>query len=592
MSEIIADYGLLADSTTGALVGKSGSIDWLCLPRFDSPACCAALLGNDANGRWLVAPRDPVEAVERHYRGNSMIIDTEFTNSSGKVVLTDAMHGRIGIRDVLRLVRGQQGRVDMHMELCLRCDYGQIVPEFVQSSDTCISASVGPDCFLLAASVPMKIEEDSTVIADFCVDSSQEVSFSISWSHSASEIPSPPDVSEALQEVAIRWHKWASKYKGDGPWSAAVLRSLLVLRALSDHATGALVAAPTTSLPEEPGGKKNWDYRYCWLRDGAFAVSALIESGFAEEAKGWHAWLLRAVGRTPEKLQIMYGLAGERRLPEASIEWLSGYENSRPVQVGNAASEQFQLDVYGEVLSLMYLARHHGIYSDQRSWNLVKGLVDQVLRDWHKPGSGLWESRSHKQQYTESKAMAWVALDRAIRSAEEFGLDGPLEQWRKSRSEIHEQVCWAGFNPVLNSFVQYYGADTLDASLLLLPLVGFLPAEDPRIVGTVAAIEKHLLRDGLVLRYLSDGEGNTDAPREGVFLACSFWLVENYVLQNRLSDAEALFLRLLELRNDLGLLSEEYDCDRKRLIGNFPQALSHIALINAAQRLTRAKLKS
>lgn len=589
MSEPIADYGLIADSTTAGLVGKTGSIDWLCLPRFDSPACCAAILGSPANGRWLLTPADPAQTVERKYRGNTMILETEFTNSSGTVILTDAMHHRGEARDVLRLIKGTKGKVAMRMELCLRCDYGQIVPLFVQLSPTRIRAILGPDCFILASSVPIQLGEDSIVTADFSIGRSEEISFSISWSHSSGKSAEPPDVNKALQAVSSRWREWADKYQGNGPWSDAVLRSLLVLRALSDHATGAVVAAPTTSLPEEPGGKKNWDYRFCWLRDGSFAVGALIDSGFAEEAKNWHAWLLRALGRSPDKLQIMFGLAGERRLPEASIPWLSGYEDSRPVHVGNQASEQFQLDVYGEVLNLMYLARHHKIYSGQESWNLEKGLAEQVLKDWHKPGSGLWESRSHKQQYTESKVMAWVALDRVIRSAEEFDLDGPLDLWRATRLEIHQQVCTAGFNPTLNSFVQYYGADTLDASLLLLPLVGFLPGKDPRIVGTVAAIEKHLLRDGLVLRYHSDGEGTMSSPQEGAFLACSFWLVENYVLQDRLKDAEALFERLLSLRNDLGLLSEEYDCHRNCLIGNFPQALSHIALINAAQRLSRAK---
>jgi GH15 family glucan-1,4-alpha-glucosidase len=584
MTQAIEDYAVIGNCETVALVGRNGSIDWLGFPRYDSAACFAALLGTEENGRWLIAPANEVISTKRRYREGTAVLETEFATAEGSILLIDCLDRSPDHADVLSLVRGLRGRVAIHLELVLRFEYGMVVPWVSRTADGRVRAVAGPDQVILSA--PVKLEgRDLKTVADFTVTEGQEVPFSLRWSQSFHSIPSSPEVSTSVEHVTQLWRRWTDRYKTESPWREAVLRSLVTLKCLTHHATGGIVAAGTTSLPEQIGGERNWDYRYCWLRDATFTLFALLGSGFHDEAKAWREWLVRAAAGSPDKMQIMYGVAGERRLNEFEIPWLAGYGNSRPVRIGNAASEQVQLDVFGEVLDLLFQYRRAGFREFEASWSLEKALVEQLSHLWQEPDEGIWEIRGVPRHFTHSKVMAWVAVDRAVQTIEHFDAKGPLERFRKLRSHIHAEVCERGFNTELNSFVQYFGGRTLDASLLLLPLVGFLPPEDPRMVGTLAAIEKTLLRDGFVIRY--EPESGVDGLRgsEGVFLACSFWLADNYVLQGRLGEAQDLFERLLILRNDVGLLAEEYDPISGRQLGNFPQAFSHVALVNTAHNL-------
>jgi GH15 family glucan-1,4-alpha-glucosidase len=581
MAQKIEDYAVMGNGATAALVGKNGSIDWLSFPRFDSAACLSALLGSEDNGFWKIAPASPQTEVHRKYRPGTLVLETEFSTPEGAVIVTDCMDRRGDDQDVLRLVRGIRGCVPMCMELVLRFEYGSVVP-WVTRQRGGLRAIAGPEMVILDTEAPLRNENFRTY-SEFAVQAGQEIPFSLTWARSYVKGVSSPDVKTAIAKQTAAWEKWSSGFHGQCEWPEAVLRSLITLKALTHHQTGGIIAAATTSLPEEIGGERNWDYRYCWLRDSTFTLYALMESGFHEEAKAWREWLLRAIAGNPGQMQIMYGLAGERRLAEYELPWLKGYEGSQPVRVGNAASAQLQLDVYGEVMDSLYLARKVGLTSLEAAWNLQRALVTELEKIWDKPDEGIWEVRAGRRQFTYSKVMTWVAFDRAVRTIEEFGADGPLERWRKIRSQIHEEVCKSGFNKKKNSFVQYFGADALDASLLLLPLVGFLPSDDPRIQGTIAAVEKELLVGGFVLRYRTDQTKDGLKGKEGVFLACSFWLVDNYILQNRAREARELFERLLNLRNDVGLLSEEYDPRARRQLGNFPQAFSHLALANSAR---------
>jgi GH15 family glucan-1,4-alpha-glucosidase len=581
----IEDYALIGNCETVPLVGRDGSIDWMCLPRFDSAACFAALLGGSEKGRWLIAPSVEAIRVHRAYHGHTLVLDTVFETDSGAVCVRDFMSRRDRITDLFRVVRGLTGSVPVRTELRVRFDYGSAVPWVSRLPDGRLQFASGPDRATLDASVTLR-GVDMCTVGEFRISAGEEVYFSFSWTPSYRAPPSAVQPGDALLKAESFWGEWMRKYNSTDEWGDAVPRSLLTLKALTHRATGGIVAAASMSLPEKLGGSRNWDYRYCWLRDATFALYAFIGAGHLAEARAWREWLIRAIGGNPGQLQIMYGVSGERRLREYEAGWLPGYERSVPVRIGNAAAGQLQLDVYGEVLDALYVARKAGLAAEGASWSLERALVTHLETIWRRPDEGIWEVRGGRKQFTYSKVMTWVAFDRAVRSVEEFGLEGPLVHWRSIRDAIHQEVCEHGFNAGRNSFVQSYEGAALDASLLLLPLVGFLPADDPRIRGTVAAIERNLLRDGLVLRYLSDESMEGLPPGEGVFLACSFWLVDNYVLQGRRQEARALFQRLLSLRNDVGLLAEQYDSETKRQLGNFPQALSHLALINTARNLS------
>src|SRR4051794_37145741 len=585
----IESYAVIGNCETAALVGRDGSIDWLSLPRFDSAACFAALLGAPENGRWQIAPSLPHLQVTRRYRPDSLILETEFKTAEGHVLLVDCMSRRDGAADLVRGVRGLRGRSRMQMELIIRLEYGSVIPWVRHLDDGRLTAVAGPDRLTLWTTAELRGEDFKTV-ADFVVDEGEEITFSLTWSPSFRPVPVPADANAVLETVAEFWHGWSKAHsnEGSGEWSEAVLRSALTLKALAHFETGGIIAAATTSLPEQLGGARNWDYRFCWLRDATITLYALMNSGFIDEAQAWREWLLRAVAGNPAQMQIMYGIAGERRLTEYEVTWLRGYEDAAPVRIGNAASDQLQLDVYGEVLDALYQARRMGLPFSEAAWDLERALLGHLETIWDQPDEGMWEVRSGRRHFTHSKVMAWVAFDRAVRSIDEFGLSGPREKWDALRDRIHAEVCHKGFNAELNCFVQSYGDTELDASLLLLPLVGFLPADDTRIKGTVSAVEQHLLKDGFVVRYDTATSVDGLVGEEGVFLACSFWLVDNYILQGRDEDARTLFERLLALRTDLGLLAEEYDLKVKRLVGNFPQAFSHVALINTAHNLTRA----
>jgi len=587
MTLLIEDYALIGNNATAALVGRNGSIDWLCFPRFDSAACFAALLGSPENGHWSIAPRAAQPTVTRRYREGTLVLETEFSIPEGRAVVVDCMDRRGEHQDVVRLVRGVHGRVPMEMELAIRFEYGTVVPWVSRIEDGRLCAIAGPDRIVLAAPIELR-GEDLKTRAGFEVEAGQTVPFTLTWSPSFSPTPASPDAATVVEHVTHGWEKWSSQHTPKGPYKEAVLRSLITLKALTHHETAGIVAAATTSLPEQIGGSRNWDYRFCWLRDAAYTLYALLESGFKEEAKAWREWLLRAVAGKPDQMQIMYGLAGERRLTEFELPELPGYEGSQPVRIGNAASEQLQLDVYGELLDSAYLARRKGMPGSEAGWNLARAAVNHLETIWTKPDDGIWEIRGPRRHFVHSKVMVWVAVDRAVRIMQEFGEGGPLERWIRLRRDIREEVCRLGFSRELNSFVQYYGSKELDASLLLVPLVGFLPPDDPRILGTIAAIEKNLLHDGFVARYNTRSAVDGLSGDEGVFLACSFWLVDNYVLQRRDDEARALFERLFGLRNDVGLLSEEYDPKEHRQLGNFPQAFSHLALINSAHNLSGA----
>jgi GH15 family glucan-1,4-alpha-glucosidase len=586
MPSRIEDYALIGDCHTAALVGRDGSIDWLCFPHFDSGACFAALLGTPEHGRWLLAPRTEVRAVRRRYREGTLVLETEFETADGLIAVIDFMPGRGQAANVVRMVEGRRGTVPMHTELVLRSDYGAIEP-WLQHTDSGVWAIAGPDSFRLHTAIPLQ-RRDLTSVADFTVAAGQRQAFILGWNPSHEEVPAPIDPWEALRETEAWWQEWASRCAYQGPWREAVVRSLITLKALTYVPTGGMVAAATTSLPEQLGGVRNWDYRYCWLRDATFTLYALLNAGYREEARAWRRWLLRAAAGRPAATNIMYGLAGERRLTELELDWLPGYAGSRPVRIGNAASRQFQLDIYGEVLDAMYQSRRFGLEPEEAGWRLEQEFVRYVEEVFGNPDEGIWEVRGPRRHFTHSKVMAWVAVDRAVKSVEHFHVEGPLAQWRQLRATIHEQVCREGFDPALNSFVQSYGSKDLDASLLMIPLVGFLPASDPRVRGTVTAIERGLMRNGFVARYTTRPAVEGLPPGEGVFLACTFWLADNLVLIGRYEEARQTFERVLSLCNDVGLLSEEYDPQTRRLVGNFPQAFSHVGLVNTAMNLSPA----
>jgi GH15 family glucan-1,4-alpha-glucosidase len=585
MSLRIEDYALIGDTQTAALVGRDGSVDWWCAPRFDSGACFAALLGKEQHGRWLIAPKGAiVRPVSRRYRPGTLILETEFATNEGRVRVIDYMPIRGRWPDIVRIVEGLEGSVPMQLELVVRFDYGSIVP-WVRQRGTLLQAVAGPDALVLRCDVPLR-GHDLTTVAEFTVAKGDRVPFALTW-HPSNE-PPPPAVPpfKALSETEAWWTAWSRQSACKGPWADQIRESLVVLKALTFAPTGGIIAAPTTSLPEKIGGVRNWDYRFCWLRDATFTLYSLMLSGHHAEAGAWRDWLLRSVAGDASKLQIMYGVAGERRLPELELDWLPGYADSKPVRSGNAAVHQLQLDVYGEVMDALYQARRSGLPLEDSAWTLQRTLVDFLESGWRRPDSGLWEVRGTPQDFTHSKVMAWVAFDRAVRSIEETGVDGPIDQWRKLRAAIHAEVCERAFDRQRNTFTQAYGSSALDASALLMPIVGFLPASDPRVHGTVRAIEQGLLHEGYVRRYTAKKATDGLPPGEGAFLACSFWLADNYALMGRTADATQLFERLLALRNDVGLLSEEYDPTERRLLGNFPQAFSHVGLINTAYNLT------
>ena len=586
MSARIEDYALIGDGETAALVCRDGSIDWLCWPRFDSAACFAALLGDAGNGRWRIGPQDSNARVTRCYRDGTLILETSFETADGAVTLIDFMPPREGVSDLIRIVRGKRGRVPMRLDLTLRFDYGRSVPWVTQIEPSVLRAIAGPDMVMLRSPIQLH-GVDLTTVGEFEVAAGESVAFLMTYSPSHRPAPDPIDPESALAKTEELWRGWSARSTYEGEWSEAVQRSLITLKALIYEPTGGVVAAPTTSLPEHIGGDRNWDYRYCWLRDATLTLLALMDAGYMDEADAWRTWLLRAAAGSPGQLQIMYGLGGERRLSEWSVPWLAGYEGSQPVRIGNAAHDQLQLDVFGEVLDALYHARKGGLAPSTEAWHLVRALVGHLETIWHQPDEGIWEVRGARQHFTHSKVMAWVALDRAIKGVEQFGLDGPVDRWRRVRADIHAQVCARGFDADRNSFVQAFGSKALDASLLMLPLVGFLPPTDPRVRGTVEAIERELTVDGLVLRYDTHQTDDGLAPGEGAFLACSFWMVDNLLMLGRVNDARARFEQLLALRNDVGLLAEEYDPRGRRMLGNFPQAFSHIGLIDSAMNLSR-----
>jgi GH15 family glucan-1,4-alpha-glucosidase len=585
----IEDYALIGDCMTAALVGADGSIDWLCLPRFDSDACFAALLGEPDHGRWLIRPADAPRRVSRSYRDASLILVTRFETAEGEVELIDFMRSQQAPPHLVRLVRGVRGKVAMKTEFILRFGYGAAVPWVERLAEGGVSAVAGPHMAVLRTPVPLR-GRDYRTVGEFAVGAGETVPFVLSYGPSHLAPPRPVDPEHALRDTEAFWHRWSRRCAPAGPWTDIVTRSLTVLKALTYAPTGGIVAAPTTSLPEQIGGPRNWDYRYCWLRDASFTLLALMHAGYYDEARAWRDWLFRAVAGSPEQLQVIYGIAGERRLTEWEAPWLPGYEGSRPVRIGNQAVEQTQLDVYGEVLDALYLARSHGLPTVPRGNAIGRAVLGHLASIWDQPDEGIWEVRGPRQHFTHSKVLAWVAFDRAVKLAEEGGDGGrAVERWRRLRDQIHADICEKAFDPERGSFVQAYGSKALDASVLLLPLVGFLAADDPRMVGTVAAIERHLVVDGLVLRYDTSGGIDGLPPGEGAFLPCSFWLADNYVLQGRVADADALFRRLVGLANDVGLLAEEYDPRANRQLGNFPQAFSHVALVNTAFNLTRSQ---
>lgn len=589
MASRIEDYALIGDCETAALVALDGSIDWLCWPRFDSGACFAALVGNPKNGRWLLAPCDGALRTTRRYRDDTLILETEHTTATGVVQVIDFMPMRDGTSNVVRTVVGKRGRVAMQTEIILRFDYGAIVPWVSRLDDGTLRAIAGPDMVTIRSEVELR-GRDLTTVADFEIAEGEQVSFVMTWGPSHLAPPQAVEPRAALEATEQFWNDWAGHCTYTGRWRDSVMRSLITLKALTYHPTGGIVAAPTTSLPEQLGGSRNWDYRFCWLRDATLSLLELMNGGYFQEAAEWRDWLLRAAAGSPDQVQIMYGLSGERLLREWELPWLDGYENAKPVRVGNAAHEQLQLDVYGEVMDALHQARVGKIPELPDAWSLEKAMIAQLEKVWRKPDHSIWEMRGEPQHFTHSKVMAWVAFDRAIKSAEQFGLDGPIDHWRAIRQDIHNEVCRRAFDPKLNAFVQSYTSHLADASTLLIPLVGFLPHDDPRVKGTIDYVERELLVDGFVLRYDSGATDDGLPPGEGAFLACSFWLVEDYVMLGRHDDAERMFTRLLGLANDVGLLSEEYDASVSRQIGNFPQGFSHLALLSCAFAIEKDRI--
>ncbi|HXX65819.1 MAG TPA: glycoside hydrolase family 15 protein [Polyangiaceae bacterium] len=584
MAARIEDYALIGDCQTAGLVDRSGSIDWLCLPRFDSGACFAALLGTREHGRWIVAPRAQVRRSTRRYRDGSLVLDTSFETDSGAVTITDCMPVRDEFPCVVRVVHGDRGCVPMHTEIIIRFDYGSIVPWVQKAGHSGIRAIAGPDVIRVESDVPLH-GENMTTVARFDVAAGQTFSFGLTWHPAHVDTPRGIDALAAVAEAQRTWSRWSARCAYRGEWRDIVLRSLITLKALTHAKTGGISAAATTSLPEVIGGVRNWDYRYCWVRDATFTLLALVHNGFLEEAEAWREWLLRAVAGDPSKLQIMYALDGRRRIDEQVLAWLPGYEGSAPVRVGNAAFCQHQLDVYGEVMDALYQCHRLDLPPAPDAWNLQRKLLDFLEGRWDDPDEGIWEVRGPRRQFTHSKVMAWLAFDRAVKKLERSG-SGPIERWRALRDRIHDEVCRHSYDAGLGSFVQSYGSDRLDASLLMIPLVGFLPPGDERVRGTVRAVERRLMEGGLVRRYETAPEIDGLPAGEGTFLPCSFWLVDNWALQNRYDEAREMFQRLVGLCNDLGLLSEEYDVGSGRMTGNFPQAFSHVSLVNSALTLT------
>jgi GH15 family glucan-1,4-alpha-glucosidase len=579
----IEDYALIGDCEAAALVGRDGSIDWLCWPDFSSPACFAALLGTPEHGRWRLAPRGEA-VVSRRYRPDTLVLETGFETADGAVTLVDFMPIGEGAPDLVRIVVGRRGAVAMAMELVLRFDYGAAVPWVTRLEDGRLCAVAGPDMVVLDTPVATR-GEGLTTVAAFTVRAGERVPFVLA--HGRSHLPAPrgPDADAAAARTERFWREWIGRCRAQSEWSEPVRRSLITLKALTYAPTGGIVAAPTTSLPERIGGERNWDYRFCWLRDATLTLLALMDAGYYDEAKAWREWLLRAVAGSPAQIQIMYGIGGERRLPEAELAWLPGYAASAPVRIGNAAATQLQLDVYGEVLDALHQGRKGGVAEHGPAWALQRALVEHLETIWQRPDEGIWEVRGPPRHFTHSKVMCWVALDRAVKGIERFGRTGPLERWRALRARIHDDVCGRGYDARRGAFVQCYGGTALDAAALLMPITGFLPADDPRVLGTVRAIERELVDGGLVYRYRTDAVDDGLPPGEGAFLACSFWLADNYALQGRKREARALFERLVGLANDVGLLAEEYDPLTDRQLGNFPQAFSHVALVNTAFNL-------
>ncbi len=580
----IADYALLGDLQTAALVSREGSVDWACFPRFDSGACFASLLGTPQNGRWLLAPQERVLRTERRYLPGSLILETTHTTASGQVRVIDFMPPRGEAPDIVRIVEGVTGQVSLRSELIVRFDYGHIVP-WVRHVDDARVALAGPDALVFRTPAPTR-GEHLTTLSEMTVGPGERVPFVLTWYPSHQPVPDAVDPEAAFQDTIVYWAEWLESRQPGRPLDAAVEQSLLVLKSLTYAPTGGIVAAPTTSLPEVIGGVRNWDYRYCWLRDASLTLMAMLQAGYRTEAAAWEEWLLRAVAGSPNEVQIMYGIAGERRLEERELPWLPGFLDSRPVRVGNAASHQLQLDVYGEVIDAAYQARAYGVNGSEFNWALLRHLLTWLEDGWRQKDAGIWEVRGEPRHFTHSKVMAWVAFDRGVRMCEEFGLEGPVARWQAIRDEIHAEVLERAWNPRLQAYSQSYGSDELDASVLQMPIVGFLDANDPRFVSTVAAMQQHLSVDGFLLRYHSDSQVDGLPAGEGVFLACSYWLVEVLALQDRYDEACELFGRLLALRNDLGLCSEEYDPESDMLLGNFPQAFTHLALVEAAMTLS------
>ena len=583
----IEDYALIGDCHSAALVGRDGSIDWLCWPRFDSAACFAALLGTPDNGRWRIFPAAKDVNVRRRYRDDTLILETDFETADGAVTLIDFMPARAEHCQLVRIVEGRRGRVEMDLEFILRFDYGASVPWVIRLPDgDGIQAVAGPDLAVLRSPVPLQ-GKDLTTVARFEIREGERIPFVLA--HGASHLgrPKAVDAEAALAATEKFWQAWCARCTTSGEWTGVVRRSLITLKALTYAPTGGVVAAPTTSLPERLGGVRNWDYRFCWLRDATLTLLALMDGGYSDEAACWRDWLVRAVAGSPSQIQIMYGIAGERRMPEWTIPWLAGYEGSSPVRVGNAAANQLQLDVYGEVMDALHQARKHGMAREDAAWDLQRALLKHLETCWQDADQGLWEVRGPERHFTHSKMMCWVAFDRAVKAVEEHRLPGPVERWREVRARIHDEVCARAWRPQLNSFVQSYDSeDELDASLLLMPNTGFLSATDPRVRGTIEAIQRDLTSEGLVLRYRTRKTLDGLPPGEGVFLACSFWLADALCLLGRADEARALFEHLCRLANDVGLLAEEYDPALARQLGNFPQAFSHVALVNTAMNLS------
>jgi GH15 family glucan-1,4-alpha-glucosidase len=587
VAERIEDYALLGDLQTAALVGRHGSVDWLPFPRFDSSSCFGALLGGREHGRWLLAPAGANHATSWSYRDDTLILETVWQTPTGRVRVIDFMPPRETKPDIVRIVEGLEGSVQMRTELVIRFDYGSVVPWVRRLDDATLLAVGGPDGLTLRTPVDLE-PEAMTHTADFTVRAGDRVPFVLTWFPSHEELPEPVDAEAALADTDAFWREFMKGCSYEGEYTSAVRRSIITLKALTYQPTGGIIAAPTTSLPEHIGGVRNWDYRYCWLRDATFSLYAMMNAGYIDEARAWRQWLLRAVAGDPAKAQILYGVGGQRRIAEFELEWLPGYAGSRPVRIGNAAHEQFQLDVYGEVMDALHQARVHGLDPDDHAWSLQRNIMEFLEGAWDQPDEGIWEVRGPRRHFTHSKVLAWVAFDRAVQAVERWDLRGPLDRWRQVRAEIHEEVCREAYNVDLGSFTQAYGSDELDASTLLIPLVGFLPADDPRVTGTINAIMRDLTRDGFVERYKVQEYNVVDGlpGGEGVFLPCSFWLVDALLMQERDDEARELFEKLLAITNDLGLIAEEYDPVEKRLLGNYPQAFTHVGLVNSAYNLS------